>query len=254
MTETMEAQDAQEPTSKGELLLRDQIKAAMEETRSKDVPATETATEPRASPGTDAARDLGGRFSKTDRAGAEPPNDPTPTKVDVKPPARWSSDAKTKFASLDSGLQQEILRRETEMERAAAHIDDERALGRQIREMSAPYEAILRAENATPALAYRDYLNTAYQLRTASPQQKAAMLLALARQFNVPLASASGPAQAVPAFDPRSLGPMIRDTVNQGRRRGQDGAHERALGVDQYRNAGWTIPLCGQCGRRAASL
>jgi hypothetical protein len=200
-----------EPDSKGELLLRDQIKAAMEETRAKEAPSEEGPNETARPEG---SRDAAGRSEKPESVPQGAQKEPEAATLPVKPPARWSQASKTKFGALDRDLQQEILRREGEMERATANVDEERALGRQVRALAAPYEAILRAENATPVLAFRDYLNTAHRLRTASPEHKTAMLLQLARQFNVPLPQANGQAQTTPAFDPRALAPMIRDSVN----------------------------------------
>ena len=73
------------------------------------------------------ARDEQGRFAKQDAPANQQPEPKTPAAgaeagqaQPIAPPATWSAAAKAKFASLDPELQQEVLRRERDMEQGRA--------------------------------------------------------------------------------------------------------------------------------------
>jgi hypothetical protein len=108
-------------------------------------------------------------------------------------PASWSAQAKAKFAGLDPVVQGEIAKREREITQGFGRIDAERALGRQVREISMPYLAHIQAEGGDPAAAFNDYLKTAYLMRTGTPQQKGQALLHIARQFGADLSAQQTP-------------------------------------------------------------
>lgn len=108
-------------------------------------------------------------------------------KATIAAPPSWSAPAKAKFSTLDPVLQNEILKREKEVHQKFTAMDEERGLGKSIKEASAPYEAIIRAEGGDAVKAFKDFLNHAYLLRTASPQQKGQMLLQIAQRYGADL-------------------------------------------------------------------
>lgn len=164
------------------------------------VPADTTGT---ASTAASRARDESGRFAKQ-AAPAEPALTPAtgeqpapelnkvetvetkpaePPKVAKVPPGSWSAQAKADFAALAPHIQDEILKRESDFSRGVNKNRETAEFGERLRQVIAPYEATIRAEGGTPELAVRDLLNTAYQLRTVSPLQKAALLMQVGQQY-----------------------------------------------------------------------
>lgn len=101
------------------------------------------------------------------------------------PPVSLSSPMKEKWATLPEDVRAEIKKREDDMHKAMTRHDGDLAVGRKIKEIAAPYEAIIRAEGGTVEGAFKDYMNTAYVLRTGSPQQKAQVIMQAMQQFNV---------------------------------------------------------------------
>lgn len=103
------------------------------------------------------------------------------------PPVSWSGAVKAKWNELPKEVQAEIKKREDDFHKAMTAHDGELRLGRSIKEISTPYQAIIAAEGGTVEGAFKDLMNTAYVLRTGSPQQKAQVLMQAAQQFNVDL-------------------------------------------------------------------
>jgi hypothetical protein len=102
--------------------LRDEIAAAIEA----EAPAAETApAEPPAAP----ERDDHGRFSAPETTETPSETDPPagggepPTAETVAPPASWSAAAKARFQALDPVIQQEVLKREKDMDAGKAQWD-----------------------------------------------------------------------------------------------------------------------------------
>ena len=61
-------------------------------------------------------RDEHGRFAKADEAGQNPQVGEEPAQQTILPPRSWTAAAKAKFATLDPDVQQEVLRREKEID------------------------------------------------------------------------------------------------------------------------------------------
>jgi len=106
-----------------------------------------------------------------------------------EPPQSWSAEAKAEWAGLSERARAEVLKRETDMHQALTRHDGELNLGRQLKSAIAPYEAQIRAEGATPIQAVESLLNTAYILRSGTPEQKKALILNTAKQYGVDLGS-----------------------------------------------------------------
>lgn len=116
-------------------------------------------------------------------------------------PSALSAQARAKLAAADPILKNEILSlekkftdlrdkhdtREKEFHKKLTAHDDARNLGLNIKDASAPYEAIIRAEGGDAVKAFKDFLNHAYLLRTASPQTKGQLLLQIAQKYGADL-------------------------------------------------------------------
>jgi len=161
------------------------------------------------------ARDESGRFTKAEAAApaaeaAEPASDPAPAaeaataaaaQTDaadpastattaantIKPPDAWSPAAKAKFATLDPEIQAEVMRREQEVHKGFTKQDEHRNLGKTFAEVVTPYLPMIRAEGGEPLQAVQALLQTAHNLRNATPDQKQNMFIQLARDYSVDL-------------------------------------------------------------------
>lgn len=120
------------------------------------------------------------------------PEEPIAEKV-VEPvtkseaPVALSGAIKAKWNELPEDVRNEWKKREDDIHRMMTARDGELNLGRSIKEIATPYEAIIRSEGGTVEGAFKDLLNTAYVLRTGTPQQKAQLILATAQQYGVDL-------------------------------------------------------------------
>lgn len=159
-----------------------------------DIEAREASETPK-QPG-DRNRDVAGRFAPVSAPATTPGvvaentqpigDIPAPT---VQAPNTWTPAARAKFAALEPDVQAEIVKRETDMARAITSHDQDRIYGKGVKDMVTPYLPMINAEGATPETAIKSLLNTAYLLRTSSPQEKGELLANLARQYGADMSS-----------------------------------------------------------------
>ena len=176
--------------------LRTQLQTAFREAgeRSRDEAgrfareAEQAAAEPAASPApAETAPKPAAETSAADASAAAPA--PAPAAETVKAPDAWSPAAKAKFAALDPEVQAEIARREAEVHKGFTKQDEHRNLGKSFADAVNPYLPIIKAEGGNPITAVQDLLQTAYTLRTGTPQAKEALLLGVAKQYGIDLNS-----------------------------------------------------------------
>lgn len=116
----------------------------------------------------------------------------------IAPPVAWSGAVKDKWKDLPPEVRAEIAKREGDIQAMVTRHDGDLSVGRKIKEIAAPYEAIIRSEGGTVEGAFKDLLNTSYILRAGSPQQKAQAVMQAIQQFGVDLSLASGQQQVNP--------------------------------------------------------
>lgn len=121
--------------------------------------------------------------------------------VALAPPNGWTADAKAKWHELPTEVQAAAVKREEDIAKFTATRDEHASFGKDMYRTMQPYMAQIQAEGGTPATAVQSLLNTAYLLRTGSPEQKRTLLLQTAKQFGVDLASVTTQEQeSVPAY------------------------------------------------------
>lgn len=151
-------------------------------------PNAETPTEPTAA---ERARDKTGKFAKAEPVAAETPATPAePVKGqrDVNlPPSSWAPAAKTAYAALSPELKAEIHRRESDFLAGQSQLLPDAQLGRQMKSIAAPYQALMATENATIDQALGAYLRQAATLRTGTMEQKASMIALGIKQHGISL-------------------------------------------------------------------
>lgn len=114
---------------------------------------------------------------------------------EVAPPATWTADAKEKFSDLDPVLKDEILKREKDFAQGIQKHADAAKEAESYDQILAPYDAMIKSEGATRQQAVASLLNTAYLLRTATPEQKGQLILQLANQYGADLSQVSPQAE-----------------------------------------------------------
>lgn len=196
--------------------LRDAIEAAIEEPE-KDTapaaePAVESASEPAAEPeasaepaaaeGTDPAPDLNalaegedsdnkdvqqqtrdeqGKFKKNE--GVTPGPKSEPKQHAAKAPASWRPEVREHWAQLPDTVRSEIARREAEVQRTLQETSESRKMAEAVIKTISPYEAFIKAENATPLQAIDNLFSTAARLRTGTAPELAQLMAGLVQQF-----------------------------------------------------------------------
>lgn len=221
------ANDAPPP----ELSLRDEIASRLEAV--KTAPEGETVEQR-----DQRVRDEQGRFAEKpkeakprevltikDKPTAEKPADPsqpvTPAATPVtasKPPDGWSAAMKAEWPGIKPEVQAEINRREADMHRQFTTQDQDRTLGKGIREVAAPYLATIRAEGGDEKQAFQQFLNYAHIMRTGTPALKAQALQAIAQVYNVELGQ---PLQQAPqhqaAIQPQDVSALVQAEFDRQR-------------------------------------
>lgn len=218
-----------------EVTMDDTLSSVMDDIESRDEHTEEIATpdpspapeEPKeAKPAVERARDDTGKFAKgkpaekapvpvkAEKASADPvdPIAPAQTPQQIgRPPSSWTPASKAKWANLDGEIRAEIQKREGDMQRGLQQYAHKAQFADSLYREIQPYEAMIRAEGGTPESAVRTLFNTAYLLRTASPERKQQLFQQLANQYGVNLSGMGQQAQA--HVDP-ALHPVLQ-RVNQ---------------------------------------
>jgi hypothetical protein len=110
----------------------------------------------------------------------EPQEEPS---EEVVAPATWTADAKEKFSGLDPAIQQEVLKREKDYAQGIQKYAESAKAAEAYDQVISPYKAMIAAEGSNPVQAIHSLFNTAYQLRSGTPEQKAELILTLAQQY-----------------------------------------------------------------------
>ncbi len=153
------------------------------------------------------ARDEKGRFTPktTEKAAASPdappgeaaakalttgvPPSPPPVVAPVEPkfraPQSWKPLAREKWSALPPEVQEEIARREGEVPKALEEASQAKRFQQAVTETLRPYEMLARAAGQHPVQYAAGLMQTAAALQTGAPQQRAAVVANIIRQFGV---------------------------------------------------------------------
>lgn len=140
----------------------------------------------------------------------EPAVEPVAEPVDPaleKAPSSWTKEAQAKWAATDPVIRKEAIRREADFHKGLETYKGWARVGQELNAEIQPYEALIRAANTTPQALIKDVFNTIYQLKTGSPDQKAAVALNILNEYGVDLAAVQTAsekiAEGLPPVDPR---------------------------------------------------
>jgi hypothetical protein len=98
-------------------------------------------------------------------------------------PASWRPEVREHWAKLPDSVRAEVARREAEVTRTLQETVELRRNAEQFAKVLAPYEAYIKAENATPAQAIDNLMATAVKLRTSTGPELAQMMAGLVKQY-----------------------------------------------------------------------
>lgn len=144
----------------------------------------------------DKGRDDKGRFARKEPA-AEPPQaasegitpgpkaEPKGQAPASRAPASWRPETREHWSTLPPAVQQEVARREQEMQRTLQETAEARKFAEQLNRVISPYEAFIRAENSTPLGAVENLMATAARLRTGTAPELAGLVAGMIKQFGV---------------------------------------------------------------------
>lgn len=118
------------------------------------------------------------------------PKDQTDT-----PPQSLSASAKAAWKNTPPEVRADIIRREKEVEQGFTKLDEDRQFGKALKDVVAPYMPMIQSEGGTPITAVQSLFNTAYVLRTATPQKKGELLVQLAQEFGAELPNGTNAVQ-----------------------------------------------------------
>jgi len=107
------------------------------------------------------------------------------TQSSLKAPVSWRPQVREAFGKLPPEVQEEVTRREQEINNGLREASEARRLHREFQETVTPYLAQIQAEGATPMQAFKSLLNTSHILRVGTPQQKALMAAQTITQFGI---------------------------------------------------------------------
>lgn len=127
-------------------------------------------------------RDEQGKFAKAERPEITPGPKSEPKTTD-RAPASWKPIAREHWAALPDDVRAEVARRETEVQRTLQETSEARKYAEAINKAFAPYEAYIRAENATPMQVIDNLMGTAVRLRTATAPELANLMASMVQQF-----------------------------------------------------------------------
>lgn len=123
------------------------------------------------------------------QAAPEAPAEPAdPTRDINRAPSTWKPAARAEYDKLPPAIKAEVHRREQDFMAGQSQLLPDAQLGKSMREVVAPYKALIDAEaGGRPEVAFAELMKTAAVLRMGTPEQKRNVVLGVAKQYGVDL-------------------------------------------------------------------
>jgi hypothetical protein len=179
-----------------------------------------------------------GKFApKAETAPAEPAAPVAPAAPEVKAPVdpnyakaptSWKGEAQSKWDALPPEIKAEVHRRESDFHNGIKQYKQEADTFKLLDAEIRPYEALIRSSGTNAQSLIRDFMATAYQLKTGSPEAKVETVLNIAKAWGVDLGLLPAVQERVEAGQPvvspeyRQLEQQfnqLRETVTQREQR-----------------------------------
>jgi len=107
----------------------------------------------------------------------------------IQPPYGWSFGAKEAWAQVPVAAQQEIARRETQMQQWAQDTAPARQLGERFHQAVQPFMPAIQAEGVDPLTAVTNLMQFATRMRMGTPNEKAQTLATIIKTYGVDIQS-----------------------------------------------------------------
>jgi hypothetical protein len=131
----------------------------------------------------------------------------------LAPPNGWTAEAKAVWHTLPQAVQEAAIKREQDVAKFTSTRDEHASFGKEMYQAVQPYLATIKAEGGTPATAVQSLLNTAYVLRTGTPEARRQMLLQTAQQFDIDLGIPAAKPNGQAANTPPELTALQREVA-----------------------------------------
>lgn len=105
--------------------------------------------------------------------------------LEAKAPASWTVKAREYWAKLPGDVQNEVQKREREIQTKLNETAHERKTAEAFQKVWKPYEQFIRAENSDPLTAAENMFRTAAALRVGTAADKAQLVAGMVQQFGV---------------------------------------------------------------------
>lgn len=186
-----------------------------------------------------------GKFAKAPEQGQASPEpkaalpgaEPQPTAETIRPPASWSATAKADFAKLPVHIQQEVTKREGEIEGGKAQWDQKAQRFNRLDSILGPRQERFKLAGIDETQAVQALFAAQDMLESADPRVRASAIQHLARQSGVDLRSL---VQADPQQQPQAqLPPVVQqlfaeiNSLKQSQAQQQTAAHQRTASETQ---------------------
>lgn len=103
----------------------------------------------------------------------------------VKAPAGWTPEAKVAWESLPDIAKKQIIQREKDFTTGIQRNNDSARYGQTIKQVLAPFQAVMQMEGADDVTAIHSLASTAAQLRMGTPREKAGIVAELIKAYGV---------------------------------------------------------------------
>jgi len=172
-----------------ELSLRDTINAAYEaqEPAADDTPPADTPPPAETPPADTPPPAKETPPADTPPPAKETPPEPQQQELKFKAPGSWKPTMREKWASLPPEIQEEIVRRESEISRGLTTSAEARQLQERFSQAIKPYESMIAAGSGDPIQTVSNMMRTAAILQMGTPIEKAHAAANIIQQFGVDL-------------------------------------------------------------------
>lgn len=100
-------------------------------------------------------------------------------------PRGYTNVIKAKWNEFPEDVKKELIRRENDIEAGFAKMDDDRVMGRQMKDIINPYMPVIQSMGYSAPHVVQSLLNSTYILKTGTPEQKLAHLQQIAVSYGV---------------------------------------------------------------------
>jgi hypothetical protein len=227
---TENEQPAEEETG-----LDDDLGKIFDEVTQEETPTEAVAEQPKETPKQETKEPEAEKAPPEPEATEEPVTAQEEPSDEAVPPATWTAEAKEKFSGLDPVLQQEVLKREKDYAHGIQKHADAAKTADAYEQVIAPYKAMITAEGSNPVQAIASLLNTAYQLRSGTSEQKAQLILQLANQYGADLSQVTPSQDEDEYVDPdiKSLKDEISSLKQTTQSQMQAAQNQQFMGLQQ---------------------